>query len=229
MSTDATRRGYDTVAPDYAHAVSGELADKPLDRGLLDAFASLVGGGAVVDLGCGPGHVAAYLRTRGTDVVGLDLSPAMCAITRRSAGVPACAADMTVLPVKSRSLAGVVCCYAVIHLDDEARCLAYEEIARVLRDGGHALIAFHTSDADTPSGQSKLVHEWWGHEVELTFRFLDADAEVQSLSVTGLDLVARLDREPHEGVEHPSRRSYLLVRQRHGDIAAAAEPQLMSW
>ena len=65
----------------------------------------------------------------------MDLSPAMCAIARTNAGVPGCVADMTVLPVKSRSLAGVVCCYAVIHLDDVARFLAYRELSRVLRNG----------------------------------------------------------------------------------------------
>lgn len=36
------RASYDTVAVDYAKLLSTELADKPLDRAMLAAFAELV-------------------------------------------------------------------------------------------------------------------------------------------------------------------------------------------
>src|SRR5258705_312305 len=72
-----TRASYDAVAGAYADALSGELADKPLDRALLDSFAELcAGGGPVYDLGCGPGHVACYLAERGLEVrARLDREP----------------------------------------------------------------------------------------------------------------------------------------------------------
>ena len=201
---------YDRVAERYAAEIAGELTHKPFDRGLLDAVAELAGGGPVADVGCGPGHVAAYLAGRGARTVGLDLSPGMCAVARAT-GVPAAAADMTALPLQAGSLAGLVCLYAVIHLDSSARAVAYQEFARVLQDGGRALIAFHTSDPDHPTGTQQHVAEWWGRPVDLTFRYLDADEEVTALRSAGLTLVARLDRSPHEGLEHPSHRSYLVV------------------
>ena len=201
---------YDLVAERYAAEIAGELTHKPLDRGLLDAVAELAGGGPVADVGCGPGHVAAYLAGRGARTVGLDLSPGMCAVAR-AAGVPAAAADMTALPLRAGSLAGLVCLYAVIHLDASARAVAYREFARVLQDGGRALIAFHTSDPEHPTGSEQHVDEWWGRPVDLTFRYLDPDEEVAALSSAGLALVARLDRSPHDGLEHPSHRSYLVV------------------
>jgi hypothetical protein len=40
---------------------------------------------------------------------------------------------------------------------------------------------------------------------------LDADEEVAALGSAGLALVARLDRSPHDGLEPPSHRSYLVV------------------
>src|SRR4051812_13083968 len=53
---------YDRVAADYTANIADELAGKPLDRALLQAFAEQVGTLApVADLGCGPGHVAAFL------------------------------------------------------------------------------------------------------------------------------------------------------------------------
>ncbi|WP_414943005.1 class I SAM-dependent methyltransferase [Amycolatopsis sp. cmx-11-32] len=211
--TDQTRRSYDLVADRYAEELGDELRHKPLDRALLDAFAELVREGTVADIGCGPGQVAAYLASRGSRVVGLDLSTAMCAAVRRRTSLPACAADMTALPLRVAALDGLVCLYATIHLDDDHRAAAYHEFARVLRPGAYALLSFHVRDPDFPSGGVKTLGTWWGRDVDLSFRFLDPDAEVSASRTAGFDLVARLDRGPHAGFEHPSERCTLLLRR----------------
>jgi SAM-dependent methyltransferase len=78
------RRSYDTVAEEYAGGFRDELAGKPLDRALLACLAEQAEQGtAIVDLGCGPGHVAAWLAGRGVAAVGIDLSPRMIAAGRR--------------------------------------------------------------------------------------------------------------------------------------------------
>lgn len=96
--SNATRRSYDRVAVRYAAEIGDELAGKPLDRALLNAFAEQVSG-PVLDVGGGPGHVADYLAQRGASVVSTDLSPAMCELARQ-AGLPSVVADMTALPVR---------------------------------------------------------------------------------------------------------------------------------
>ena len=81
MNTELTRsirESYDRLAEEYANRIADELQHKPLDRELLDRFARDVEGlGEVCDMGCGPGHVARYLRDAGASVFGLDLSPGM--------------------------------------------------------------------------------------------------------------------------------------------------------
>ena len=211
-----TGRSYDRVAGDYAAQILDELKHKPFDRAMLDAFAELAGRGSVADVGCGPGHVGAYLAGRGVRAVGLDLSPGMCAIALKTSSLPACAGDMTALPLRSAALTGLVCFYAVIHLDADQRAAAYREFARVLGEGGVALIAFHTSDSENRTGDSRTINEWWGHDVNLTFHFLDADGELLELREAGLQLIARLDRGPHARLEHESNRSYLFVRRLRG-------------
>ena len=99
----------------------------------------------------------------------------MCAVAGRDAGLPAAAGGLAALPIRSGSLAGALCLYAVIHLDPERR---------------------------------------WDHDVDLTFRFLDPAAEIAALGGAGLAIVARVEREPYAGVEHPSRRCVLLVERR---------------
>jgi len=206
-----TRRSYDQVADRYAAELGAELEGKPLDRALLGAVAELAGGGSVVDVGSGPGHVAAYLAGCGSEPFGLDLSPRMCAIGNRATGLPFAAADMAALPLSSGAVTGIVCFYALIHLDESERARAYREFSRVLSGGGYALVAFHTSDADVPMGGQRARTDWWGDDVDLVFRFLDPAAEIKAMAEAGLELVARMDRGPHPGVEHLSQRSYLLV------------------
>ncbi len=207
-----TQRSYDLVAESYAEDIASELPGKPLDRALLDMLADLAAGGPVLDVGCGPGHVTAHLAGQAPQVVGLDLSAAMAAIAARATSLPFAVADMAALPIRSRTVSGLVSLYAVIHLDATQRAAAYAEFARVLRPGGYALIAFHTNDADNAVGQARTVTEWLGHEVDLTFHFLDPAAETLSLARAGLDLVTRLDRSPNPAVEHASARTYLLLR-----------------
>ncbi len=85
-------------------------------------------------------------------------------------------------------------------------------MARVLRPGATAIVAFHTRDADSATGTERRMREWWDHDVDLTFRFLSPDDEAERLRRAGLRLVARLDRRPGAG-EHPSERGYLVVER----------------
>ena len=62
--TRNTQESYDRVAAEYSQRIGDELDHKPLERQLLDRFAAGVTG-RVCDLGCGPGHIAAYLREQG--------------------------------------------------------------------------------------------------------------------------------------------------------------------
>src|SRR3982074_2982987 len=74
---------WDRLAKEYARRLFDELRYKPFDCELLDRFAAEVGPGDVCDMGCGPGHVARYLKQRGVSVLGLDLSPEMLEQARK--------------------------------------------------------------------------------------------------------------------------------------------------
>src|SRR5947207_4844730 len=54
------RSSYDTVARAYEERFLEELSHKPRDRELLERFAAAVGD-PVVDVGCGPGQIGAFL------------------------------------------------------------------------------------------------------------------------------------------------------------------------
>jgi hypothetical protein len=55
---------YDAIARAYHDELGDELAGKPLDRALLEAFTEVAGAGTIADVGRGPGHVTRFLAAR---------------------------------------------------------------------------------------------------------------------------------------------------------------------
>jgi SAM-dependent methyltransferase len=105
---NSIRTSYDAVADEYVRRIAGELEHKPLDRHLLDQFAADVQDlGLACDRGCGPGHVARYLRERGVEVVGVDLSPVMVDHARKlNPGIEFLVGDMRALALKDHAFGG---------------------------------------------------------------------------------------------------------------------------
>ncbi|ETK34889.1 hypothetical protein [Microbispora sp. ATCC PTA-5024] len=58
---EPTRSSYDAVAARYSTLFADDLPGQPVKRSLLTLFAELASGPAA-DVGCGPGHVTAFLR-----------------------------------------------------------------------------------------------------------------------------------------------------------------------
>src|SRR5438270_1844506 len=142
------RESYDRLAGPYADHLFDELAHKPSDRALLDAFAELMrGNGPVVDVGCGPGQVARYLHGRGVSVSGLDLSLGMVEVAARlTPAISFREGSLLALSDADGSWAGCTAFYAIVHFDLPELTRAIRELARVLRPGGLLLLAFHEGE-----------------------------------------------------------------------------------
>jgi SAM-dependent methyltransferase len=201
---------YDAVAARYADAFVHELDGKPFDRELLARFAGTgrVGSGAtglVCDLGCGPGHVGAFLAQRGVDIVGIDRSWGMVTQARlHSPSRAVCQGDMSALGLLDGSLHGIVCFYALIHIPRAKVPAVLGELRRVLKVGGALLLAVH-------GGEGSL------HATEMLEQSANLDATLFSLpELVGLleaarfDLVEQHDRDPYAH-EVSTRRLYVWV------------------
>jgi SAM-dependent methyltransferase len=202
------RASYDSAAAAYAEHLADELEQKPLDRHVLNRFAeSTRGRGLVADVGCGPGHVAAYLHHQRVDTVGIDLSARMIDCARRlHPNLEFRIGDMRHLDFPDGLLAGLLCFYAIVHFtDDELPSLAVE-FRRVLAAGGLALFAFHVGH--------DVVHrdELFGAPVNLDFRFHDVAVVTGALRHAGLEVIEHTEREPYPDIEYQSRRCYLLAK-----------------
>jgi SAM-dependent methyltransferase len=109
---------------------------------LLDA-AQVGPGRRLLDLGAGPGQVAAAGAARGAEAVGVDAAPEMVALaSRRHPGIRFQRADARRLPLPDASMDAVVGNFVILHVGRPEEVVA--EAARVLAPGG--VLALSTWD-----------------------------------------------------------------------------------
>ena len=81
----------------------------------------MAGRGEVCDMGCGPGHVARYLRDVGATVFGLDIAPRMVEQARQlNPHISFREGNMMALDIPDRTLAGIAAFYAIVNIPKES-------------------------------------------------------------------------------------------------------------
>jgi SAM-dependent methyltransferase len=110
--------------------------DTPVVKEIVDALPV----GVALDAACGTGRYTEFLAALGHRVIGVDSSPDMLARAReRVRRGDFRQGDLHRLPVGESEVDMVTCGLALTHLPDLAPVMA--EFARVLRPGGHLVIA----------------------------------------------------------------------------------------
>lgn len=207
------RTDYDDNAHAYTAFIGEAFAGQPLNHVMVQAFADLVrqaGGGPVADVGCGPGHVTGYLRQRGVDAFGVDLSPQFVALARAAhPGVRFDVGDMGSLELASGTLAGVLANYSIIHTPPDALPATLAELSRVLAPGGLLLVSFQALD------DGGRTAEPFDHKVTPAWRY-STDHVVELLGVTDVAEVARLVTSPAEDPARGFPQAHLLARRSGG-------------
>jgi SAM-dependent methyltransferase len=146
--------------------------------------------GRVLDLGCGPGHITGYLRSLGVDAVGIDMVPEFIAYAKATHpdGTYQLGA-MRHLDAPSRSVAGILAWYSLIHLPPPDLDGVLAEFRRVLAPAGALVIGFFDGDEAGP----------FDHKVVTAYRW-PADEFSERLARAGFTEVER-QRRPNEGTD----------------------------
>lgn len=208
---DVVRESYDRVADNYVDMVAttglGDVRAHPWLRAAMDVFADAVAGlGPVLDVGCGPGTVTAYLADRGVDVSGVDLSPRMIEHARRL--YPLCSFDVassTELELADSSLGGVLGWWSLFNLPRDVLPQVLSSFARALVPDGQLIVATHVGDGDVARSEA-----YGGVAVEWTTYQWRPEQLTELVEQAGLRQVAEL-RLPAEGPIGPV---VVLVAQR---------------
>ncbi|SDH47118.1 Methyltransferase domain-containing protein [Sinosporangium album] len=205
----ATRAGYDAIAEEYTDFVRGDLERKPWDRAMLAVFAELVGAGSagpVADVGCGTGRVTAHLHGLGVDAFGVDLSPGMIDVARRTyPGLRFDVGSMLALDLPDGGLGGLLAWYSTIHVPDDRLPEVFAEFHRVLAPGGHVLLAFQVGD------EALHLTEGLGQVFSLIFQRRRPEDVSALLVRAGFAVCAQTVRES-DGTERTPQ-AYLVARK----------------
>ncbi|WP_239159053.1 class I SAM-dependent methyltransferase [Winogradskya humida] len=201
------RDAYDEAASAYADLFRDSLRESPLDRAILGAFAEFVGVGRVADLGCGPGHVTAYLDGLGVEAFGVDASPVMVGLAREAyPGLRFEVGSMAALDIADGVLGGVLSRWSIIHTPPPDVPAIVGEFHRVLVPGGHLLMCFSaTDDASHPT-------QIYDHAVAPAYRWWP-DHLTALLRECGLAEVARMVSEPAPTDKRQFKGVQLLARK----------------
>ncbi|WP_112241212.1 class I SAM-dependent methyltransferase [Kribbella monticola] len=186
---EVVRTSYDRVADNYVEMNLGDITAYPWLRTAIDGFAAAVQGlGPVLDVGCGPGSVTAYLAERGLDVSGVDLSARMVEHARRLyPDLRFAVASATELELADASLGGILGWWSLFNLPRHVLPLVLEAFGRALVPGGHLIIGTHMGD-----GEIERTEAYGGVPVAWTTYLWQPAALWSLLAAAGLDPVAEL-------------------------------------
>ena len=207
---EKVRAAYAAVAASYAEQLFNELTGLPFESWLLRRVVGLSDGAPVIEVGTGPGHVAAFLAEAGADATGLDLAPEMVdEARRRYPGVSYQVGDLRQLmrPSTHDGWGAVLAWYSLIHLAASELPAAIASLARPLRPNGWLVLALHTGT------EVRTVREWFGHDVDLDFVLHDPAEVVATVERAGLLDVEWYQRGPFTSRGETTQRLYVLARK----------------
>ncbi|MFE4668265.1 class I SAM-dependent methyltransferase [Streptomyces sp. NPDC056716] len=198
---------YDAIAGEYTEMARTDLADKPLERALIGAYAELVRDqGEVADLGCGPGLTTKYLAELGLPMRGLDLSESMLTVARReNPGLRFERGSMLATGIADASLAGVVSYYSSIHTPLDRLPALFAEFHRILRPGGYLFLAFQVGD------EPRTLDRPFGHPVTLDFRRRRPERMAALLEETGFVTHSRTVRDTNPDSDETTPHAFLIA------------------
>ncbi len=204
------RSSYDAVAAVYADNLVNEVSGLPFERWLLDRVAAHADGGPVVEVGCGPGHITAYLADAGADATGIDLSPGM--IEQARSRFPEGTYEVGDLrrlmrPVTATGWSAVLGWYSLIHLAGSELPDAVAALARPLAADGWLVLAMHAG--------SLVRHndEWFDVPIDLDFVYHEAADVVAVVEAAGLVDVEWYLRGPMTHRGETTNRLYVVAHK----------------
>jgi SAM-dependent methyltransferase len=201
----SVRRAFEDVAQQYAVDFYDELSRKPFDVERLRAFHARCVAGPVLDGGCGPAHLAAFLAALGAPTVGVDFAVAgLVQARRRAPRLPVVAGDLRALPIRTGACGGAAVFYALIYADAGVTLPALRELRRVLREGAPLLLAVHGGRG------AQHFTDYHGTTIDVTIELRDASALTAQLAAAAFAVDAVEARPPYE-FEHQTTRLYIAA------------------
>ena len=180
---DRVREAYAVAAEQYIDLFGAISAVHEDDLSLITRHLSTCPS-TVLDVGCGPGHLTAYLRSLEVDAIGVDVVPEFIRHARATDPLGRYMfGSIHALPVAAGSVAGLLAWYSLIHVPPLVLDRVLAEFRRVMTPRGALVVGFFESN-NVATFEHKVVaaHSW------------PVDEFVERLHRSGFSEVERLQR-----------------------------------
>lgn len=149
------------MADTYVELFASGAEMHPDDLALIDRHLSFRSG-TVLDVGCGPGHLAARLHALGVPVVGIDLVPEFIDHARGAHSECSFAlGSMDRLPLLDGSVAGALAWYSLIHLPPDGLDAVLGELRRSMAPGAVLVAGFFEGNEVVAFDHQVLTAYYW--------------------------------------------------------------------
>ncbi|MFI6760024.1 class I SAM-dependent methyltransferase [Micromonospora sp. NPDC050417] len=191
MDRDKVRHAYASVAGLYIELFGASHQVHDDDLAFIGRHLA-IRSGAVLDLGCGPGHLTGYLRSLGADARGIDMVPEFIAHARAAhPSVEFQLGSMENLDVADHSVAGILAWYSLIHQPPQNLDGVLTTFRRAMAPSGTLVLGLFDGDEVAA----------FDHKVITAYRW-PMDEISKRLTRAGFTEVERL-RRPREGDQRP--------------------------
>lgn len=191
---DGVRQAYEELADQYISLFGSSAKVHPDDLALIARHLT-IRPGAVLDVGCGPGHLTAYLRSLEVDASGID--PVRGFVEHARVAYPEGRYELgsfNELAADDGSLVGILAWYSLIHLPPDDIDSVLVELRRVMATGGTLVAGFFDGSEIECFDHAVVTAYYWPVD-ELSERLRRAGfAEIERCTRPG---VREAGRRPH--------------------------------
>jgi ubiquinone/menaquinone biosynthesis C-methylase UbiE len=196
---------YSDIVDWYVQAFYRDFSDSQWLLRLVDYVTS---GGLVLDVGCGPGQFARFLRKKNLSVISIDLSEAML---NRGLSMDPClhplVGDIHCMPISRASADGLLAAYTFEHVLRSRGQQVFHEMSRVVKPGAPVALMTKcgrgTYEFGSPRAPGKRgILQLWSIEELVT---LAANA--------GFEVLGTDTKPPSSPHEFMGDRGFLLLRR----------------
>ena len=184
---------------------------------LLDA-AEVTRNKSVLDVGCGPGYVAAAAAERGATSRGLDFSREMVAIAQKMfPRIEFCEGDAQNLPFTDATFDRVLANFALLHVSEPERACA--AAFRVLKPGGKFSFTVWAAPEENP--YAKMMNDAIQAHADLEVDVLRLYVEGRSYQEIG-ELLGRHAKSIDNAIQRIKRKLETHLQERRAEQTAVA-------
>ncbi|MFP4000640.1 MAG: class I SAM-dependent DNA methyltransferase [Thermoplasmata archaeon] len=198
-----TMQTYDEIAEEYCK-ITEEEGDREYQEKMLDRTLDLLPSKPrIIDLGCGDGRDTDYLRKKGADVVGIDLSKSMIALARKKYSERTFLySDMRDTVFPDDTFQGAWASTSLSNIPKSQFSAVEKEVYRILEKGGIFCFSFKLGEGE---GFEETLVE--GYETYQSYYTLEELKKMMNL----FDII---DTREHPGKVFDSEFMYCWTRSR---------------